>query len=85
MFAVMQTLRTPDERFQNLPGFPYAPKYCEVSDDDDPITGPMGAIFAREMRGAQGGEHPVIRGAGHFLQEDAREELASHIVEFLRR
>ncbi len=53
--------------------------------DSDPITGPMGAIFQREMRGAQGIEHPVIRGAGHFLQEDAGEELAGHIVEFLRR
>ncbi|CPR10952.1 haloalkane dehalogenase [Mycobacterium bohemicum DSM 44277] len=53
--------------------------------DGDPITGPMGAIFQREMRGAQGIEHPVIRGAGHFLQEDAGEELAGHIVEFLRR
>ena len=34
MFAIMRTLRTPDERFQNLPEFPYAPNYCEVSDDD---------------------------------------------------
>ena len=53
--------------------------------DADPITGPMGEVFRREMRGAQGIEHPVIRGAGHFLQEDAGEELARHIVEFLRR
>jgi haloalkane dehalogenase len=53
--------------------------------DSDPITGPMATVFAREMRGAQGVEHPVIRGAGHFLQEDAGEELAGHIVEFLRR
>ena len=53
--------------------------------DSDPITGPMGAVFQREMRGAQGIDHPLIRGAGHFLQEDAGEELAGHIVEFLRR
>ncbi|BBX41233.1 haloalkane dehalogenase [Mycobacterium simiae] len=53
--------------------------------DSDPITGPMAAIFQREMRGAQGVDHPVIRDAGHFLQEDAGEELAAHIVEFLRR
>ncbi|ORW48767.1 haloalkane dehalogenase [Mycobacterium paraense] len=53
--------------------------------DGDPITGPMAAIFQREMRGAQGIDHPTIRGAGHFLQEDAGEELANHIVEFLRR
>jgi haloalkane dehalogenase len=52
--------------------------------DGDPITGPMAAIFAREMAGARGIEHPVLRNAGHFLQEDAGEELAAHIVDFLR-
>ena len=48
--------------------------------DGDPITGAMAPIF-QQMRGAQGGEHPTIHGAGHFLQEDAGEELASgHIA-----
>ncbi|KZS64784.1 haloalkane dehalogenase [Mycobacterium ostraviense] len=53
--------------------------------DSDPITGPMAEIFKREMRGAQGVDHPVVHGAGHFLQEDAGEELADYIVKFLRR
>jgi haloalkane dehalogenase len=35
------------------------------------------------MRGAQGHRHPVIKNAGHFLQEDAGDELARHIVDFL--
>ncbi len=30
----MQTLRTPDERFSDLPGFPYAPRYVEVDDHE---------------------------------------------------
>ena len=30
----MQTLRTPDERFADLPEFPYPPNYCDVSDGD---------------------------------------------------
>ncbi|OPX05269.1 haloalkane dehalogenase [Mycobacterium sp. AT1] len=51
--------------------------------DGDPITGAMAPIFISEMRGAQGVEHPVIHGAGHFLQEDAGEELAEAIVRFL--
>ena len=51
--------------------------------DSDPITGPMGGTFAREMRGAHGVSHPVIHDAGHFLQEDAGEELAHEIVRFL--
>jgi haloalkane dehalogenase len=53
--------------------------------DSDPITGPMGPIFAGQMRGAQGVEHPVIANAGHFLQEDAGEEFAEAIVRFLRQ
>lgn len=30
----MQTLRTPDECFQNLPEFDYPPQYCDLDDDD---------------------------------------------------
>jgi haloalkane dehalogenase len=51
--------------------------------DGDPITGAMGPIFIKQMRGAQGIAHPVIHDAGHFLQEDAGEELAEAIVRFL--
>jgi haloalkane dehalogenase len=51
--------------------------------DQDPITGPMAEIFKAHMRGAQGRDHPVVSNAGHFLQEDAGEELANHIVAFL--
>jgi haloalkane dehalogenase len=52
--------------------------------DGDPITGGMAPIFQRDMPGAQGIDHPVIRDAGHFLQEDAGEELAGYVVDFLR-
>jgi haloalkane dehalogenase len=30
----MQTLRTPDDRFEGLPGFEFAPHYAEVADGD---------------------------------------------------
>ena len=51
--------------------------------DGDPITGAMAPVFRSQMRGAQGIEHPTIHNAGHFLQEDAGEQLAGHIIEFL--
>jgi len=52
--------------------------------DRDPITGPMAPAFARLVPGASGVTHPVIAGAGHFLQEDAPDRLAHEIVAFLR-
>ena len=33
---IMELLRTPDERFADLPDFPFAPHYVEVTDPDDP-------------------------------------------------
>ena len=53
--------------------------------DSDPIRGAMAPIFSSQMRGAQGIDHPVIANAGHFLQEDAGQELAEAIVRFLAR
>ncbi|MFI7448238.1 haloalkane dehalogenase [Nonomuraea sp. NPDC049714] len=51
--------------------------------DSDPITGGMAPILRRSMRGAAGRAHPVINGAGHFLQEDAGTELGRHIAAFV--
>ena len=52
--------------------------------DSDPITGAMAPILARSMPGAAGREHPVIAGAGHFLQEDAGERLGAVVADFVR-
>jgi haloalkane dehalogenase len=51
--------------------------------DSDPITGPMGPILARAVPTAAGQEQPVVREAGHFLQEDAGEDLATRIADFV--
>jgi haloalkane dehalogenase len=48
-----------------------------------PMLVAMGPIFQGQMPGAQGYQHPIIRGAGHFLQQDAGEELAGHIADFI--
>ncbi|MBV9381212.1 MAG: haloalkane dehalogenase [Streptosporangiaceae bacterium] len=52
--------------------------------DRDPITGGMAPILKRAVPGAAGIEHPVIEGAGHFLQEDAGERLGAVIAAFIR-
>ncbi len=52
--------------------------------DSDPITGAMAPVLVRSMPGAQGLEHPVIAGAGHFLQEDAGPRLGEVVAGFVR-
>ncbi|HET7530796.1 MAG TPA: haloalkane dehalogenase [Mycobacteriales bacterium] len=58
------------------------PFLCAFS-DGDPITAPMGPLLARVMPGAAGRDHPTIRDAGHFLQEDAGAELGRVVADFV--
>jgi haloalkane dehalogenase len=51
--------------------------------DKDPITGAMAPVLRRAVPGAAGIEHPVIEGAGHFLQEDAGDRLGAAIAGFI--
>jgi haloalkane dehalogenase len=52
--------------------------------DRDPITGSMAPVLERAVPGAARIEHPVLTGAGHFLQEDEGERLGAVIAEFVR-
>ena len=52
--------------------------------DRDPITGAMAPVLKRTVPGAAGLKHPVLEGAGHFLQEDAGEQLGAVIATFVR-
>jgi haloalkane dehalogenase len=51
--------------------------------DSDPITAGVAPLLRRSLPGAQGRDHPVIAGAGHFVQEDAPDDLAREIVAFV--
>ncbi|GIU88492.1 MAG: haloalkane dehalogenase [Acidimicrobiia bacterium] len=51
--------------------------------DRDPITAGADAVFRREVPGSAGQPHTTITGAGHFLQEDAGEELARVVADFV--
>jgi len=52
--------------------------------DSDPITRGGDRGFQKRIPGAQGLDHRIIEGAGHFIQEDAGEELASLLIDFAR-
>jgi haloalkane dehalogenase len=52
--------------------------------DSDPITGAMAPILRRSIPGAGGLDHPVVEGAGHFLQEDAGDVLGRLVADFVR-
>jgi haloalkane dehalogenase len=49
----------------------------------DPVTRGGARIWQKLVPGAQGQPHAVIRGAGHFLQEDKGAEVAKAIVAFI--
>ena len=51
--------------------------------DGDPITGAMAPIIRKQVPGTKGLHHPVIAGAGHFLQEDAGQDLGRVVAEFV--
>ncbi len=51
--------------------------------DGDPITGAMAPVLRKLIPGANGLHHPVIAGAGHFLQEDNGHDLGRVVADFV--
>jgi haloalkane dehalogenase len=51
--------------------------------DNDPITRGADKLLQAAIRGCKGQPHTTIKNAGHFLQEDAGEELASVVNTFI--
>jgi haloalkane dehalogenase len=66
---------------QALAGFtrPFLTPYS----DGDPGTRGWDAVLRAHVPGAHGLEHPVLAGAGHFVQEDRGHELAEVIAAFV--
>lgn len=60
------------------------PFLCAFS-DGDPITRGADRQFVDQVPGAAGQPHVTIEGAGHFLQEDKGEELATVVADLIAR
>lgn len=53
--------------------------------DSDPITAGGDRFFRKLIPASATQPEITIRGAGHFLQEDAGLEIAGHIIDFIQR
>ncbi len=67
-WSVLQTLKIP---------------FLTAFSDNDPITRGGDRVMQKLIPGCAGLSHPTIANAGHFLQEDAGEELAELIAGFV--
>lgn len=53
--------------------------------DKDPVTGGGEAVFKKLIPGAKGQPHTIVKGGGHFLQEDVSDALSDIITGFMKR
>ena len=51
--------------------------------DKDPVTGGGEKYFKRNIPGAKDQPHQIVKGGGHFLQEDVHTELSKIIINFI--
>jgi haloalkane dehalogenase len=53
--------------------------------DKDPITSGGDKFFRSLIPTAKAQPEIIIKDAGHFLQEEKGEEIAQHILDFIKR
>jgi len=51
--------------------------------DSDPVTKGGEKRFIEVVPGAAGQKHTIIKGGGHFLQDDVADELSAVVIEFI--
>jgi haloalkane dehalogenase len=57
--------------------------FVTMFSDGDPITRGGERIFKELVPGAKGQPHTIIKGGGHFLQENRADEFAHAVVDFI--
>ncbi len=65
--------------------FQWKKPFLTAFSDKDPITRGGYRYWQEKVPGAQGQNHPTIKDAGHFVQEDKGPELAKLIIEFIKK
>jgi len=60
----------------------YKKPFLTLFSDSDPIMYGLEKIFQKKIPGAHGHPHTIIKGGGHFLQEDKGQEIAKKVVVF---
>ncbi len=58
--------------------------FLTLFSDQDPVTAGGDRLIQARIPGCQGQPHATIKQGGHFVQEDAGEALAVHLVNWLR-
>jgi haloalkane dehalogenase len=61
----------------------YERPFLTLFADGDPITAGAEKVLQAKIPGAADQPHKIIRDAGHFIQEDAGEELADELIKWL--
>lgn len=57
--------------------------FLTLFSDSDPITKGVETVLQKMIPGCKGQPHTIIKGGGHFLQEDKGEEIAGLVVKFM--
>ncbi|MEM7018832.1 MAG: haloalkane dehalogenase [Pseudomonadota bacterium] len=52
--------------------------------DNDPVTAGLDAEFKEKVPGTKGLPHTTIKGGGHFVQENAPEQVSNAIIDLIR-
>jgi haloalkane dehalogenase len=58
--------------------------FLTVFSSGDPITRGGERMWQQRVPGAKGQPHTIVRGAGHFLQEDKGADIAQAVARFIR-
>lgn len=84
--SLVPVLKSEPEALKNVESWQFLSKYNKpfltLFSDSDPIMSGLEKIFQKKVPGANGQFHEIIKGAGHFLQEDKGEEIAEKVVSF---